>query len=107
MALQKQFTLPNGVTGNYIRVGTYIVDRITREASICFMLHTSAAYASAEPICMIAKLRLNGTKFDQYLGADVLEEATTLAQFYTAAKAETLLAGAGLTVVNLNDAIDV
>ena len=112
MALQKTFTLPNGASGNYVRVGTFALDRLTREASIQFMLHGSAALAESapdQPLCMIAKLRLGAGKFDEYLADDVLAgvDGNVMAQFYAAAKVEQLIAGGGLTAVDLSDAEDV
>ena len=110
MALQKTITLPNGASGNYIRLGAYTWDRVSRECSAHLLLFTTAAQASSypsAPLCLIAKLRLTGAKFDEYLGNSALEEATAAAQIYAAAKAETLLAGAGLTSVVLADATNV
>lgn len=112
MALQKSIALPNGATGSYIRIGAYTWDRQTNEASAHLMLHTDAAFAESapnSPLCLIAKLRLNGSKFLQYLGNDALsvEGVTVLGQLYSAAKVEPLLAGAGLTTIALDDAQDV
>ena len=112
MALQKTITLPNGASGSYIRVGAYTWDRQTNEASAHFMLHTDAAFAESapgSPLCLIAKLRLQGDKFIQYLGNDALavDGVTVLGQFYAAAKIEPLLAGAGFTSISLADAQDV
>lgn len=114
MALQKSITLPNGSTGNYIRLGTYVVDRLSREASAQFMIHGSAALAESapdSPLCMIAKLRLNGAKFDEYLSSEALAAVgqNIVEQLYVAAKAEPLLAGGGLTQaqLDLSDATDV
>lgn len=114
MALQKTISLPNGASGNYVRVGTYAIDRLTREASIQFMLHGSAALAASAPdapLCMIAKLRLNGAKFDEYLSSEALAAVgqNIVEQLYVAAKAEPLLAGGGLTQaqLDLSDATDV
>lgn len=114
MALQKSITLPNGATGNYIRLGPYFVDPLVKEASAQLMLHTNAAYAASAPempLCMIAKLRLQGAKFDEYLANSVLNvDGVTLAgKLYEAAKAEPIIAGGGLTQaqLDLSDAADV
>ena len=112
MALQKSITLPNTAAGDYIRLGGYRWDRMTREASAHFHLFGSAAAASINPqspLCLIAVLRLEGAKFDQYLSNAVLEatEATIAGQLYLAARSEPLIAGGGLTAVALADAADV
>lgn len=114
MALQKTITLRNGQSGNYIKLGPYFLDPLVKEASAQFMLHTDATHAASAPdfpICMIAKLRLQGAKFDEYLASAVLNAGgvTTAAKLYTAAKAEPLIAGGGLTQaeLDLTDAADV
>ena len=116
MALEKSITLPNGASGNYIRVSFYRWDRDAKEASAHLMLYGSAALATsapASPLCLIAKLRLGGAKFDEYLGAAALAALAAPGpdpvrdQLYAAAKAEPLLAGGGLTTVSLADAEDV
>jgi hypothetical protein len=120
MALQKNITLPNGASGNYIRVGAYTWDRVRREASAHFALFTSAAHATASPtaaLCpVIAKVRLFGAKFDEYLGNPALEGAgvTVVGQLYAAIQApadpsagHTVIAGGGLTALDLSDATGV
>jgi hypothetical protein len=114
MALKKKITLPSGASGDYISVGAYTWDQITREASAHLMLHASAAQAAARPdapLCLIAKVRLSGDKFDEYLGKKVLvsKGVTALGQIYEAAKAEELIPGGGLTrdELSLRDAADV
>lgn len=114
MALQKSITLPTGATGNYIRIGAYTWDRMTREASAHLVLHTSAAQAAARPdapLCIIAKVRLAGAKFDAYLGNSILSDAgvNVLRKLYEAAKSEPLQPGGGLTrgELSLSDAADV
>lgn len=104
MALTKSLTLPNGQTGNYIQVGAYSWDRLTREVSAHFMLFTSAAFAASAPdapICLLAKLRLTGDKFDEYLGAAALAaldagiKDPVRYQLYEAVKVEPIVAGGG------------
>lgn len=112
MALQKSITLPNGAAGNYVRVGPYTWDPIAKESSAHLLLFVSAAQRTANPtasLCLIAKLRLIGAKFDQYLANSVLdgETVTVLGQLYAAAKLEPLVAGGGLTDVDLSDATNV
>ncbi len=111
MALSKGFSFRNGASGSYIRVTAYRWDRSTREARAILTLYQDAAYAASAPdlplLPVLAKLDLTGAKFDQYLGNAALADAGVLAQLYAAAKVETLLAGGGLTAVNLADAVDV
>jgi hypothetical protein len=111
MALQKNINLPNSTGGNYIRLGAYRWDRITRECSAHFQLFVSAAAAEAapkSPICLIGVLRLSGAKFDEYLSNRVLEgEGVTVAsQLYLAAKSEPVIAGGELATVDLSDAVN-
>lgn len=108
MALQKTLTLPSGVAGNYSRLITYRWDRATREAVALFALYLDAAAASSgkQPLTpWIAKLRLNGAKFDQYLSNATLEDHDVIAQLYAAAKAEPVASDFGDNV--FADAIDV
>jgi len=110
MALQKTIALPSGVSGNYIRLTSYRWDRSTLEASAIFALYLDAAHAQAGAdylVPVIAKLRLSGDKFTQYLGSTALADHQVAAQLYEAAKDETLLAGGGLTSIDLSDALDV
>ena len=112
MALQQTIALSNGQTGNYIRVGSYLWDPITRQASANLLLYTSAAFresAPSDPVCLIAKLRLVGDKFDEYLANSVLNGLTdtVVAQLYAAAKAEALIPGGGLTSLDLSGAVEV
>lgn len=110
MALQKTIALPSGVSGNYIRLTCYRWDRQAREASAIFALYLDAAHATSGAdylVPVIAKLRLSGDKFTEYLGASVLAEYEISAQLYLAAKTETLLAGGGLTSIDLGGALDV
>ncbi len=112
MALQKSITLSNGSTGNYIRMGPYLWDPMAHYASAQLFLFTSHAFAESapdSPLCMIAKLRLEGGKFDQYLANSILDAdgVTVVGQLYIATRAEPLLAGAGFTAIDLSDAIEV
>jgi hypothetical protein len=93
MALQKTFTLPSGVSGNYIRLVTHRWDRAARECSALFALYvdSTAAHAGMQPLTpWIAKLWLRGAKFDQYLSNAELSTPGILAQLYVAAKVEPL-----------------
>lgn len=119
MALQKTFTLPNNQNGSYIRIGAYRWDRVAKEASAELLLYTDATFAAkaaAQPICLIARLRLVDAKFDQYLANSVLDgqSVTVVGQLYLAAKNEPLKSGAGLPnaalglpAVDLSDAANV
>jgi hypothetical protein len=93
MALQKTFTMPSGVSGNYIRLIAHRWDRNGREALAWFALYVDAASAHAgkQPLSpFIAKLWLTGAKFDQYLSNAELASPGILEQLYVAAKAEPL-----------------
>ena len=91
MALQKSFTLPSGVSGNYIRLVAHRWDRAARESSAFFALYVDAAAAQSGKAPLtpwIAKLWLRGDKFDEYLSNAELSMPGILAQLYVAAKAE-------------------
>ena len=110
MALQKTIALPSGVSGNYIRLTCYRWDRSSLEASAVFALYLDQAHAEAGAeylVPVIAKMRLSGAKFTEYLGAAALADNQVAAQLYEAAKVEALLAGGGLTALNLADSKNV
>lgn len=91
MALQKSFTLPSGVSGNYVRLTAHRWDRQAREAVAWFSLYIDAAAAhdGKQPLTpFIAKLWLQGAKFDEYLDNAEIASPGILAQLYIAAKAE-------------------
>lgn len=93
MALQKTFTMPSGVSGNYIRLIATRWDRSAREAVGWFALFVDASAAQSGKQSLspfIAKLWLTGSKFDQYLSPAALENSDVLAQFYIASKVEPL-----------------
>lgn len=111
MALQKTITRPNSTQGGYIRLRYFNWDDIDRVASGHFYLFATKAARDSqpkEPICLIAKLRLEGDKFDQYLSNAAIAAAKSdhVRQFYVAMKAEQALAGGGLTSIDLSDAAD-
>jgi hypothetical protein len=91
MALEKTINLPSGVSGNYHRMVAFTWERGTRQASAHFALYKDAATAIAgEPLRpIVAKLRLSGEKFDEYLSAAALAAADgdVVAQLYLAARA--------------------
>ncbi len=101
MALQKAFTTPTGLSGNYIRLTKIGWDRNVSESYAEFGGFTSkaAADARAQPIWpVLAKLRLNGAKFSAYVSNGKLAvPADILAAFYAAAKAENLICDLGQT----------
>ena len=108
MALQKTFTLPSGISGNYIRLVAHRWDRAARESSALFALYVDAAAAQSGKAPMtpwIAKLWLRDAKFDQYLSNAELTSPGILAQLYVAAKAEPLSCDFGSDA--LADAVDV
>jgi hypothetical protein len=114
MAFEKTITLNNGESGTYI-VLEHETRHLARTSKASFFLFKSAAYrASApnEPLrggLRIAKLHLEGEKFDQYLDAAVLAAVESgdpvRAQLYAAAKAEGVISDWGADV--FADATDV
>ncbi len=108
MALQKTFTLPSGVSGNYIRLTAHRWDRQAREAVAWFSLYVDAAAATTGKAPLtpwIAKLWLTGAKFDEYLSNPDLESPGVLAQLYDASKAEPISCDFGSDA--FADALDV
>lgn len=107
MAFQKTFTVRSGAQGNYTRLITYRVDRMTREAVGLFSLFmdSAAAQSGADPLTpWIAKLRVTGDRFDQYFSSAALD-ADTMANFYRAAKVEPMISDFGAAL--FSDALDV
>ena len=107
MAFQKTFTLRSGAQGNYTRLITYRVDRMTREAVGLFSLFvdSAAAHSGKEPLTpWIAKLRVTGDAFDRYFSS-AAPDADTMANFYRAAKAEPMVSDFGGAL--FSDALDV
>ena len=108
MALQKTFTLPSGISGNYIRLVAHRWDRAAKESSALFALYVDAAAAQSGKAPLtpwIAKLWLRGDKFDQYLSNEDLTSPGILAQLYVAAKAEPISCDFGSDA--FADAVDV
>lgn len=91
MAFQKSISLPNGVTADYFRITTFSWDRNAREASAYFalFLNSQVAQSGQALVPIIAKLRLYGARFDEYLGTAALETSSNdvIAQLYAAARA--------------------
>lgn len=91
MALVKSVSLPSGITAEYFRIVAFRWDRNTREAAAAFALFKDAATAvSGQPVSPgVAKLKLYGDKFDEYLSLAALAAASSdvVSQLYTAAKA--------------------
>lgn len=107
MAFEKTFTLRSGAQGNYSRLITYRVDRMTREAVGLFSLFvdSEAAHSGKEPLTpWIAKLRLTGDAFDIYFSSAAID-SDTMANFYRAAKAEPMISDFGESL--FFDALDV
>jgi hypothetical protein len=116
MALQKTITLANSAQGNYIKIAFHRWDGIAREASAHFHLYAdedARDAAPSEPLCLIAKLRLTGDKFDEYLSTDALAALVAPGpdpirdQLYEAVKVEPFSIGGGLTTLDLSDATNV
>jgi len=108
MAFQKTFTMPSGVSGNYIRLVANRWDRQAREGVAWFALFVDAAAAQSgkQPLSpFVAKLWLTGPEFDLYLGRAALENADIIAQFYLAAKHEPISCDFGSNA--FSDALDV
>ena len=98
MALQKSITFPNGNSGSYLKIGFSRVDDLARDASFHFHLYKDRATRQACPKipvqARVAKLRLTGDKYDQYLSGTALAAkpgATHTSQAYMAAKTEPLI----------------
>lgn len=107
MAFEKTFTLRSGAQGNYTRLITYRVDRMTREAVGLFSLFvdSTSAHAGKDPLTpWIAKLRVTGDAFDTYFSSAALD-ADTMANFYRAAKAQPMISDFGSDL--FSDAQDV
>lgn len=97
MAFQKTFTLRSGASGNYVRLVSYRVDRITREAVGLFAVYVdaAAAHGGLEPLTpWMAKLRVTGDICDLYFSRSSID-SDVLAQFYRAAKAEPVISDFG------------
>lgn len=128
MALQKTFTLANGMSGNYVKLGVHHWDGVRKIAEADLVLFKDASFAAAGlPIGILGRLNLEGAKFDEYLGNDALDtiaeaEAAGLLPeelvpvrsrerfaLYSAAKAERLRPGLALTTaaIDLSAAEDV
>jgi hypothetical protein len=95
MAFKKTLTLQSGVSGEYIRVAAFRWDRAAREASVLFSLYRDASTAAAGQalVPIVAKLRLDGPKFEQWLGNATLGNA--LQRIYQAARSEPLVSDHG------------
>lgn len=112
MALQKSITLPNGISGNYIRVGdSYEINRREKTLTAHVTLFLDAAHAQARPdlpLAVIALVQLVDAEFDAYLGRDALATAggNVVAQLYAAAKIVKVRSLIG-PEIELSDATDV
>lgn len=98
MAYQKTLTLPSGVSGNYLRLVSFSWDRNVREATAYFALfvdHAAAENGKAALTPWVAKLRLEGAIFDQYLGNAALVGDDILGQLYVAAREQPVISDFG------------
>lgn len=113
MAFQKTLSLPNGASGDYITIGPYLLDPMTRTLSAHFHLYFSAALRASNPSDplrpIVAKLRLSGAVFDSYLSTAALAEVESddpvRSQIYAAAKVQPVESDFGPAV--FADAVDV
>ena len=93
MALGISITLPNGVTGNYLRVVSVEWNRPASVAVWNLALYLSEAQANAAPkypLALVAQVRVDGAKFEQYLSNEAIAAAghNIIAQLYAVTKAE-------------------
>jgi hypothetical protein len=76
MALIKTIALPNGSTGNYMRIGTVQMDVVRKYASGNLHLHTSKAWRLSNPTALLlpemGKIRLRDAMFDRFFSAAVI-----------------------------------
>ena len=91
MALIKSFTLPNGITAEYLRFRrTDCWDRESRVACFLFDLWLNKAQsevANATPVLAMGfRLQATGTAFDTWFSNAALESADLIPQIYAAAK---------------------
>ena len=113
MALSKSITLPNGISGNYIRVAdSFELNRRQGIVTAHVALFADEAHAATlpnYPLAVIGLVELSGEKFTQYLGRDAVAAASgnIVGQLYLAAKVETVRALGPLTELSLSDALDV
>ncbi len=93
MALQLSITLPNGVTGDYLRIVNVEWNRPASIAVWRIALYLSEAQANAAPkypLAVVAQVRVDGAKFEQYLSNEAIAAAghNIIAQLYAVTKAE-------------------
>lgn len=50
MSLQKTITLPNGISGNYLKIDAYAVDRNNLQLNVRLSLFVSEQYKDTAPI---------------------------------------------------------
>ncbi|WP_221029891.1 hypothetical protein [Actomonas aquatica] len=110
MALIKSFTLPNGVTADYLRYRrTDCWDREAKVACFLFDLWLNKAQtlvADAQPVAPMAfRLQVTGATFDTWFSNAALESADLIPHIYAAAKALPVDHWAGSGVL-LSDAVD-
>ena len=94
MALKKQIELPNGATGNYLKVGLLHMDFVLKEASAHLHLYASKEKRLSNPDALLrptaAKIRLHGRFFDQFLSDAAMKSSGAVgdpnhvAQIYSA-----------------------
>jgi hypothetical protein len=114
MALKLSITLPNGATGNYLRLTSVEWDRNLGSALGYLALYLNAAQAAsapAYPLGLVAQLNVRDDVFAQYLSNSALNGANDrlLAQMYAIAKNEPRCVKVlnGITLPDLAQAEDV
>ena len=120
MALQQIITLPNGTSGNYLRVGDVVeMHRRIRRAHAHITLFLNADQAAAYPdypLAVVGVLHLQDAKFDTYLSKTALATygGDPVKALYAAVKAEAtatpsdcIQAVNGIQVKGLDTAVDV
>ena len=92
MALQKFIQLPNGATGNYVRLVVAHVDYMVKEATYKFSLYTSQNHRRSNPqeplVSVYSQFKVNGDRFDRYFGSANMSGMDHVFQGYLAAQSE-------------------
>jgi hypothetical protein len=97
MALKKLIVLPSGSTASYFRITSFRIDYRAKEASFTFDAYLADGTEAQPQRERAAKLRLEGSKFDQWFSKKTLKESDNdiVKQAYLAAKAEPVVSDFG------------
>lgn len=106
MAFKNSITLPTGDTGEYFKLSKFVIDMNTKELSAHFSLYKSQDVRNAggqpqRPI--IAKLRLQGDKFDQYFNKTAMVGKRHDEIIYAAVKAEGVISDYSAAIAAATD----